>query len=107
MVICQECKTGVDRVMAKAKRCLQCNWKKAQADLKAYRKARPVAMKAYSKLHTSIQRGDIAKLDGSTLCVDCGESARHYDHRDYMRPLDVEPVCASCNIRRGSAVNAA
>jgi hypothetical protein len=36
-------------------------------------------------------------------CVDCAAPASEYDHRDYGRPLDVEPVCHSCNIRRGPA----
>lgn len=36
-------------------------------------------------------------------CVDCGEQARDYDHRDYQKPLTVEPVCRSCNLRRGPA----
>lgn len=50
-----------------------------------------------------------AKLSGQIRpasahnCVDCGASAAHYDHRDYGRPLDVEPVCHSCNMRRGAA----
>jgi len=35
------------------------------------------------------------------LCVDCGKQARDYDHRDYGRPLHVEPVCRSCNKLRG------
>jgi hypothetical protein len=37
-------------------------------------------------------------------CVDCGGFAREYDHRDYGRPLAVEPVCRSCNLRRGPAL---
>lgn len=36
-------------------------------------------------------------------CVDCGAPAVGYDHRDYNKPLDVEPVCAGCNVRRGPA----
>lgn len=36
-------------------------------------------------------------------CVDCGEPATDYDHRDYSKPLDVEPVCRSCNMKRGPA----
>lgn len=40
---------------------------------------------------------------GEYACTDCGGVASQYDHRDYARPLDVEPVCASCNIRRGTA----
>lgn len=37
-------------------------------------------------------------------CVDCGGRAKHYDHRDYNKPLDVEPVCHGCNLRRGPAI---
>lgn len=39
-------------------------------------------------------------------CVDCGKDAFVYEHRDYQKPLDVEPVCVSCNSKRGSAINA-
>lgn len=38
-------------------------------------------------------------------CVDCGELAAVYDHRDYYKPLEVVPVCQVCNSRRGRAVN--
>ena len=37
-------------------------------------------------------------------CVDCGKAATEYDHRDYGKPLDVQPVCHSCNMYRGPAV---
>lgn len=38
----------------------------------------------------------------STLkCVDCGQAASEYEHRDYAKPLDVAPVCGSCNMKRG------
>jgi hypothetical protein len=36
-------------------------------------------------------------------CEDCGDPAKFYDHRDYTKPLDVAPVCPSCNKRRGPA----
>ena len=36
-------------------------------------------------------------------CVDCGGPAQTYDHRFYTRPLEVEPVCNSCNRLRGHA----
>jgi hypothetical protein len=38
------------------------------------------------------------------LCTDCGKQASDYDHRDYNTPLAVEPVCRSCNKKRGPAV---
>jgi hypothetical protein len=39
----------------------------------------------------------------SCACADCGGQATEYDHRDYFRPLDVEPVCRRCNSHRGHA----
>lgn len=38
-------------------------------------------------------------------CVDCGDKAEVYDHRDYSKPADVSPVCRKCNYRRGPAKN--
>lgn len=38
-------------------------------------------------------------------CVDCGSPAFDYDHRRYMAPLDVEPTCRSCNLKRGPALD--
>jgi hypothetical protein len=38
----------------------------------------------------------------STLkCLDCGAPAAAYDHRDYDKPLEVEPVFRKCNVKRG------
>lgn len=37
-------------------------------------------------------------------CCDCGKRATQYDHRDYNFPKIVEPVCASCNVRRGPGI---
>jgi hypothetical protein len=39
------------------------------------------------------------------LCVDCGEQAYCYDHRDWSKPLDVDPVCRAHNRKRGPAKN--
>jgi DNA-directed RNA polymerase subunit RPC12/RpoP len=40
-----------------------------------------------------------------TACVDCGDRATCYDHRDYNKPIAVEPVCRTCNRLRGPAVS--
>lgn len=45
-------------------------------------------------------------LDGLVRCTDCPKPATDYDHRDYDKPLSVEPVCHGCNIKRGPAKNA-
>lgn len=57
--------------------------------------------------HTATARrvkiGVIPKAKTMT-CVDCGAQAFAYDHRSYARPIDIEPVCRSCNTRRGPAI---
>lgn len=34
-------------------------------------------------------------------CTDCQKQAECYDHRDYSKPMLVEPVCKRCNSSRG------
>lgn len=60
--------------------------------------------KGSSAVAGAVRVGRLAKLDGSVPCVDCGKPAEHYDHRDYNKPLDVQPVCRGCNYRRGRAI---
>ena len=36
-------------------------------------------------------------------CIDCNGVAYGYDHRDYSKPLEVDPICRSCNVKRGKA----
>lgn len=57
--------------------------------------------KAYKLLKIAIELGTIPKIDSHTKCVDCGKQAKVYDHRNYEKPLVVEPVCVGCNVRRG------
>jgi hypothetical protein len=57
------------------------------------------------QLIKAIRRGEVKKLDDHSVCVDCGRVAKNYDHRYYSRPLDVVPVCVSCNQKRGPANN--
>lgn len=60
---------------------------------------------AQVEMNKAKRRGVLSKLDGSINCVDCNAEATEYDHRDYRKPLDVEPVCRTCNRRRGHAVD--
>jgi hypothetical protein len=49
--------------------------------------------------------GKLPYLDGTTICVDCKRKrATVYDHRDYLKPLQVDAVCHHCNVRRGPAL---
>ena len=38
-------------------------------------------------------------------CVDCGANATQYDHRDYEKKADVDPVCLPCHKKRGRGKN--
>lgn len=64
----------------------------------------PGYAKAHQAVYRAVKRGALPRLDGTVDCVDCGAAAKHYDHRDYSKPLEVEPVCARCNRLRGSAI---
>lgn len=68
----------------------------------AYRVA---MMRAGAAVHGAITKGVLPRLKRvEVLCVDCKKArAQCYDHRDYNRPLDVEPVCYRCNLHRGPA----
>ncbi len=58
--------------------------------------------------HTAVARArrhGLLPSPSSLVCVDCGRPALFYDHREYAKPLDVEPVCRSCNVRRGPAID--
>lgn len=60
---------------------------------------------AHRFVSVAVFNGDLPKLDGSVPCVDCRKPADEYDHRDYKRPLEVEPVCRACNQARGPGLN--
>jgi hypothetical protein len=60
------------------------------------------ARTAHVEVDKAVARGDLPPVT-SQRCIDCGRPAQAYDHRDYGRPLEVEPVCDSCNALRGAA----
>ena len=62
------------------------------------------APRAHSLVCEAVKKGILPKIVEGVKCVDCGNQARYYDHRDYNKPLDVEPVCHNCNYKRGPAI---
>lgn len=54
-------------------------------------------------INLRVRKGEIPPAT-SFQCTDCSRPACQYDHRDYNRPLMVDPVCRSCNLRRGPAI---
>ncbi len=57
---------------------------------------------AMGRVANAVKAGKLPPVRTLT-CVDCGAPAVGYDHRDYSKPLDVQPVCRRCNWKRGPA----
>lgn len=90
MKTCFDCGQEINRLgYRSAVYCLPCANKRVDIGLLASRKVK-AQIDAGAMPHPSL-----------CVCVDCGDKARDYDHRDYGKPLDVEPVCRRCNILRG------
>lgn len=69
-----------------------------------YKRMQLNAMKA---VQAAIRKRKLPSLSKEYIqCFDCTRRAENYDHWDYTKPLEVEPVCRGCNVRRGKAVNA-
>jgi len=60
---------------------------------------------AHAAVAQAVKKGGIPNAK-TLACVDCNKPAFDYDHRDYSKPLDVVPVCRSCNLSRGPAKSA-
>lgn len=101
MISVRYCECGT-RLLPYAKFCLPCLAERGKKR-RARRKASGMD-DAHTALNRAVRNGKIPKLDGTIPCVDCGAPACDYDHRDYSKPLDVEPVCRRCNLRRGPAI---
>lgn len=61
--------------------------------------------RAWDAVSAAIKAGKIPHPQ-SLQCFDCDNPAYAYEHRDYRKPLDVQPVCQGCNNRRGPALPA-
>jgi hypothetical protein len=89
---------------ATARHCWACNIVRTRAKAAFNREHRPLIYKAHQIVAREVEGGRLPALGfGSGItCVDCGKyAAQCYDHRDYTKPLEVDPVCGGCNVRRG------
>ena len=105
-MICDTCGCYINEDEASGMKVFRCEECRPQVTLdkcRKYREDNPFIIAAHNAVTNAKSRKELPHLDGSIDCVDCGRPARHYDHRYYTKPLDVEPVCASCNVKRGSA----
>lgn len=59
--------------------------------------------RAYVAVNKAVKEGKLKNLKTEYVkCVECGHRAEMYDHRDYNKPLQVEPICNACNVSRGT-----
>jgi len=98
---CQSCGFGFDAASLHRRfskqRCAPCQrqqWKAAE---------RAIGARAAMKVVAKAVRGGRIQPAAAFACADCSDAAAVYDHRDYTKPLQVEPVCLRCNARRGPA----
>jgi len=93
----------------KCKKIYARKWRKTRFG-KAWTKLRNKLIKnspgyaAKKLVYSAVRSGQIPKVK-TLSCLDCNKGAEVYDHRDYLKPLDVEPVCKACNYKRGPAKN--
>lgn len=97
--VCLDCNAPMESAEGRRKRrvplrCVQCKAKwDEQRDV-------PGQRAAHKAVKAAIKNGTL-RPPSERLCADCGKRAHCYDHRDYSRALDVDPVCIACNWKRG------
>lgn len=62
----------------------------------------PHQSKAMRAVRAAVLRGELPRPT-DFFCTECSNPATCYDHRDYGKPLSVDPVCWRCNSVRGEA----
>lgn len=95
---CRECSEYFIDGCNSARRCRTCS----SARTLKLRKAGTIA---HLLVAVAVRDGRLPRP--STLqCVDCQwQTAEVYDHRDYDKPLEVDPVCRPCNTKRGTVIS--
>ena len=95
----------IDRVIAD-RECLKCGGDNSRSsgpyciDCRNQRQAEMASIRsrASSAVTAAVRRGALRNLRADHIpCVECGKRATTYDHRDYSKPLEVDPVCRRCN----------
>jgi hypothetical protein len=110
---CRTCKKVNRKAWRKAnpekERTYSKTWRKAnieknRAKTNAYRKTNSKKYAAHNAVNNAIKRGDLPRVL-TCDCVDCGIQAADYHHEDYSKPLDVEPLCRLCHVKRHNPDN--
>lgn len=105
--VCETCRKPFNYAHPLTRFCFDCGKQRSKDCLKRRLEQRPIEgygqQMAHRFVSLAVAQGFLPPVD-TCKCVDCGSKAQAYDHRDYNRPLDVDPVCDSCNSRRGAAI---
>lgn len=82
---------------------LKAAWARRRAEGEKFRTPNEIGLRnaAAVFVRAAVRYGFLSPIAAATICVDCGNRATCYEHRDYAKPLDVDPVCHGCNMRRG------
>ena len=114
------CKTGRRRTKARMTKCVACGESSltflghpfyCERDRPAPRvftgpilgeERRLIRGAAHRAVAVAIRDG-VLPHPSASACAGCNKPATEYDHRDYTKPLQVDPVCRLCNARRGAA----
>ena len=99
---CKECAIDISSMGNRALFCRSCSMNRMNIRVNKSKQ-----YGSYAIVKVAVECGILPKLTESTKCVDCGEKATVYEHRDYMKPLDIDFTCQSCNVKRGAGLNAA
>lgn len=98
--VCLDCPTPIEGALNQRRVALRCDT--CRAALRQRRIA--VQAPAHAAVAKAIASG-LLQPARRFRCVDCNcRQAFVYDHRDYSKPLQVDPVCRSCNVMRGPAL---
>ena len=88
---CIRCDDTFDPISSRRVICYECN----RAQIKDTLRHR-----AHWAVSNAVKKGFL-KPAQDFRCMDCGSAAVCYEHRNYYKPLDVDPVCKKCDINRG------
>lgn len=102
--LCEQCGTDISHRCVPARFCFPCAEQRAKESRVVNRYApNNDNQKARAITRYAVRVGFLPPPT-SFKCTDCGRPAECYDHRDYTKPLEVEPVCIRCNTSRGKGI---
>ena len=115
-VHCDSCLVGIrfNSTQYKCKKCGEDEWdctiKRVARGIcrkcePRYVRPTPNPNRASNAVLTRFVNAGLIPPPGDFLCIDCGARATCWEHRDYNKPLDVEPTCQSCNSLRGAGID--